>query len=133
MKKYQFAHVSLVSCFRCHLNCAVTVSLPGVLIIIEGVLRIMYQQVGSLHKLKKARVAHFSPLYVGGKGKPPPGILNAIGYRSIQRVAVCQPGEDTHLSCFCIFTAINDSRPDITTIPDNLLLVGDSMKGAMRR
>src|ERR1700693_908691 len=133
MKQNQLTNLGRVSYFCRHLNSAMSVSLLSFLIIIMSILCIVYQQVGSFYKIKKARIAHFPPFYISSKDQPPTRIFYAIYYRFIQRMAVCQPGNNSYFSFCYILTIVDNGRLHVAIAPNNLLLLSDCMKCAMRR
>src|SRR6266699_2728365 len=132
MKQYQPAHTSLASHFRCHLDGAMAIPLFCFLILVWSVLRIVYQQICPLDKLKKSRVALFSPFDIRSKDQSPTGIFDTINDSAIQGMAVCQPGNDAYFRFRYILTLIDDARPGIAIAPDDFLLAGYRVKYAMR-
>src|SRR5260370_27905008 len=61
MEEYQLADPGSMGYFRCHLERTMTKSLLSFFILNVRVLCIMYQQIGSLNKLKKSWIRLFSP------------------------------------------------------------------------
>src|SRR6266496_1510481 len=133
MKQDQLTNLCLVSYFCRHFDRAMPKTLPGILIIIESILGIVYEQVGSFYKIKKAWIANFSPFYISGKDQPPTSIFDAIDYSTIQWMTICQPGNNSYFRFCYILTIVDNSRLSIAITPDNLLLLRNCMKYAMRR
>src|SRR5260370_25294990 len=109
MKQNQLTNPGRVSYLCRHLNSAMSVSLLSFLIIIMSILRIVYQQVASFYKIKKAWIAHFPPLYISSKDQPSTSIFYSIYYRPIQVIAVCQPCNNSYFSLFYILTIVDNS------------------------
>src|SRR2546423_15029475 len=132
MKQNQLSNSRLVSYFCRHFDRAMPKSLPAILIIIERILSIVYKQVGTFYKIKKAWIAYFSPFYISGKDHPLTSIFDAINYSTIQWMTICQPGNNAYFRFCYILTLIGNSRSYIPIAPDNLLLLRNCMKYAMR-
>src|SRR6185312_1662374 len=108
MKKYQLPHPGGMRHFGRHLDSAVTKALFGMLVLVNSVLRIVYQHIGSLHKCNERWIALFPPFDIGGKNQYPTRVLNTIDHRAIQWMTVRKPGSGTHLR----FARILNSRTD---------------------
>src|SRR5271169_1811107 len=110
MKQDQLTNLCRVSYLCRHFERAMPKSLPVILIIIECILSIVYEQVGTFYKIKKAWIAYFSPFYISGKDQAPTSIFDAINYSTIQWMTICEPGNNAYFSFCNILTLHGNSR-----------------------
>src|SRR5436309_1541527 len=120
-------------CYTCgHFNITMTKTLFRFEIILSGILGIVYQQVCSFRERQEIGVVALAPLDISGIHNTSTGVLYAIVYSSIQRVAVCILTIDAYLSAFRVILVRDNFRfAAVAITPDNILVIFYCVKGAL--
>src|SRR5689334_16012340 len=136
MKENQLAYMSRACGIDSHINSAVAKAMFALLIVLNGILSIVNEQVRAFNEGKEILIAAILPFYIGSVDHVPSSIIYTIDDCTIQRMAACEPGSHVYI-CWAqpwcsMLVLIGDSRVGRVLMPGNAESIIHCMVGTLR-
>src|SRR5689334_5122328 len=98
MEENQLAYMSRACDIDCHGNSAMAEAMFTLLIVLNGVLGIVNEQVRAFNEGEEILIAAILPFYIGSVDNVVSGIIYAIDDCTVQRMTACESGSHAYLS-----------------------------------